>query len=131
MRSFEDLNVYQKARAFRIDVSNVVKGFSIDEKYRLTDQLLRSSRSVTAQIAEGHGRIHSQENIQFCRIARGSLDETHEHLNTALDEGLIDKIIWDDLIEKKTAVIQLLNGYINYPRKSKHGETIHKSQVTE
>ena len=131
MRSFEDLNVYQKARAFRIDVSNVVKGFSIDEKYRLTDQLLRSSRSVTAQIAEGHGRFHYQENIQFCRIARGSLDETHEHLNTALDEGLIDKIIWDDLIEKKTAVIQLLNGYINYLRKSKHGETIHKSQVTE
>ena len=131
MRSFEDLNVYQKARAFRIDVSNVVKGFSIDEKYRLTDQLLRSSRSVTAQISEGHGRFHYQENIQFCRIARGSLDETHEHLNTALDEGLIDKIIWDDLIEKKTAVIQLLNGYINYPRKSKHGETIHKSQVTE
>lgn len=131
MRSFEDLNVYQKARAFRIDVSNVVKGFPNDEKYRLTDQLLRSSRSVTAQIAEGHGRFHYQENIQFCRIARGSLDETHEHLNTALDEGLIDKIIWDDLIEKKTAVIQLLNGYINYLRKSKHGETNHKSQVTE
>ena len=36
----------------------LVKKFPPEEKYRLTDQLLRSSRSITAQIAEGHGRFH-------------------------------------------------------------------------
>jgi four helix bundle protein len=56
------------------------------EKYNLTNQIIRSSRSVTANIAEGFGRYHFQENIQFCRQARGSLVETLDHLYCCLDE---------------------------------------------
>ena len=60
------------------------------KKNRLIDQVIRSSRSITANIAEGHGRYHYQENIQFCRTARGSLTESLDHLICALDEGFID-----------------------------------------
>jgi len=52
--------------------------------------MIRASRSVTANIAEGHGRYHFQENIQFCRQARGSLYELIDHLYVAIDEKYID-----------------------------------------
>jgi len=119
MKSFEELNVYQKARAFRIRISELTRNFPAAEKYRLTDQLIRASRSVTSQIAEGFGRFHYQENIQFCRISRGSLTEIQEHLNTALDEGILDKEKHEELLEEKAEIMRLLNGYINYLKKAK------------
>ncbi|GAB5538070.1 MAG: four helix bundle protein [Salibacteraceae bacterium] len=119
MKSFEDLLVYQKARDFRKSISDMAKDLPSEEKFRLKDQILRSSRSITAQIAEGHGRFHHQENIQFCRIARGSLDETHEHLNLALDEGFITAERHSTLLEMKFEVGRVLNGYINFLIKSK------------
>jgi four helix bundle protein len=66
----------------------LAKSFPKDEKFLLTGQLLDSARSVTANIAEGFGRFHHQENILFCRRSRGSLCETMEHLISAYDEGI-------------------------------------------
>jgi four helix bundle protein len=84
---FYDLPVYQKCRSFRKNISNLInEAFPKAEEYRLKSQLLESSRSVTANIAEGFGRFHYQENIQFCRQARGSLTESMDHLITGFDE---------------------------------------------
>lgn len=63
----DDLIAWQKARAFRNEISKIAKELTPDERYKLTDQLVRASRSVTANMAEGHGRYHYQENTQFCR----------------------------------------------------------------
>lgn len=71
MYQLEELEAWKKARAFRIEISSMAKSLSESEKYRLKDQLIRASRSIAANIAEGHGRFHYQENIQFCRQARG------------------------------------------------------------
>ncbi len=87
--TFEDLEIWRLARNFRKGISAMVRTFPVDEKYRLTDQLIRASRSVTANIAEGYGRFHYQENIQFCRQSRGSLFEIVDHLTVALDQGYI------------------------------------------
>jgi len=77
LKSFEDLECWKAARELRIFVAqHIIPKFSVDEKYALTSQLRRSSRSVSDNIAEGYGRFHYQENIQFCRIARGSLCES-------------------------------------------------------
>jgi four helix bundle protein len=94
MYSFEDMEVWKSARVFRNLVSELVKKFPNEEKFRLTDQIIRSSRSVTSNIAEGFGRFHHQENIQFCRQARGSLVETLDHLICAYDEKFINKTQW-------------------------------------
>ena len=85
-----------------------------EEKFRLTDQMIRASRSVTANIAEGHGRYHYQENIQFCRQARGSLFELIDHLYVALDEEHIDNNDFNNYKSYIDEVIRLLNGYIKY-----------------
>jgi four helix bundle protein len=67
MKSFEDLDCYKKTSALRRKISSLAKTLPADEKYRLTDQLIRAARSVTANIAEGVGRFHYQEYIQYCR----------------------------------------------------------------
>ena len=78
----------------------------------------RASRSVTHNIAEGYGRFHYKENIQFCRVSRGSLHELLDQLITANDESYIT----DEALEKfKKQVfdgLAVLNGYINYLKRA-------------
>jgi len=114
MNSFEDLETWQKCRQFRNDISALVKHFPIEERYRLTDQLIRCSRSVTANIAEGHGRFHYQDNLKFCRNARGSLNETLDHLICACDEEIITSEQLGTLRNKYNECHRMLNGYITF-----------------
>lgn len=53
--SFEDFDAYSWARELRKEISRFCKSLPKDEKYRLKDQILRSSRSVKANIEEGFG----------------------------------------------------------------------------
>jgi len=112
--TFETLEVWIKSRELRKKISKLTKQFPSEEKYRLTDQMIRASRSVTANIAEGHGRFHYQENMQFCRQARGSLFELIDHLYVALDENYIEDEIFKNLKSEIFLIIKLLNGYIKY-----------------
>lgn len=122
-QNFYDLDVYKKCRVFRKEVSNIVKKhFPAHEKYLITAQILDSSRSVTANISEGHGRFHYQENIQFCRIARGSLSETLEHLVTAFDEKYITNEILEKMKKQYDDCLYSLNSYIAYLKRKKEGK---------
>jgi four helix bundle protein len=119
-KSFEDLECWKAARELRFFVSqNILPKFPIDEKYALTSQLKRSSRSVSDNIAEGFGRFHYQENIQFCRIARGSLTEALNQVITALDENYIEEDLLQKFKERFERTKAILNGYINYLGKTK------------
>jgi four helix bundle protein len=119
MNSFKELEVWKACRELRLLIWKSVKTFPPEEKYRLTDQMIRASRSATTQIAEGYGRFHFQENIQFCRISRGSLFELIDHLTVALDSEYISDQEYNDLDQKTVKCIQILNGYINYLVKAK------------
>ena len=114
IQSFEDLECYKDARRLRIEISKFVKHLPKIEEYRLKDQIVRSSRSITANIAEGFGRHHNQENLQFCRIARGSLTETLEHLITAFDEEYITDSQLCNFRIQIEQTHRILNGYIRY-----------------
>ena len=89
IRTFEDLDVWKVCRDLRTQIATIVRTFPKEEQYRLQDQLIRASRSVTANLAEGYGRFHYAENIQFARQARGSLYEIIDHLTVAQEEKLI------------------------------------------
>jgi four helix bundle protein len=117
MDSFEELETWKKCRQLRIEISQLLKTFPDDEKYRLIDQLKRASRSVTANIAEGHGRFHYQDNLKFCRNARGSLNEILDHLICASDETIITDDQLRYLRERYNECFRLLNGYIAFLKK--------------
>ncbi len=115
LKTFEELECYRAGRELRRRISRIVgETFPRSEAFRLSDQIIRSSRSVTANIAEGFGRYHHLESAQFYRQARGSLSETLEHLNTAVDEGLIAETEYASLRELVAETWRLLNGYIAY-----------------
>lgn len=117
-QSFTQLEVWKKSRILKNELKTLSDGFPIDEKYKLVDQLIRSSRSITATIAEGHGRFTFNDQLHFCVIARGSLSETYNHLIDAYDCMYINMDQLKYLKDKIEEVERLLNGYISYLRKN-------------
>ena len=116
-KSFEELEVYKAAREFRKKIYKLIKGLPPEEKYNLDGQMRRASVSLTNNIAEGHGRYHFQENIQFCRISRGSLMELIDDLNTCIDEEYFPLDYLEELKSEGYTVNKMLNGYIAYLKK--------------
>ncbi len=111
-----------------MDVWQMVKAFPPEEKYRLSDQMIRCSRSATAQIAEGYGRFYYLENVHFCRISRGSLTELIHHLSVALDSEYISIQSHDKIEAQIIACIRILNGYIRYLLRAKNGANEEESK---
>ena len=117
MRGFTDLEAWKKAHTLRKDISELVKGFPIEEKYRLSDQIVRSSCSIGNNIAEGHGRVHYVDSKKFFINARGSASETIDHLIISLDEGYVDNDTFERVQANCEECMQLINGYISYLKK--------------
>lgn len=112
--SFTELVAWQKCRAFRKAISMLVKEFPQDEKFRLTDQLIRASRGPSANIAEGFGRFSEKDNVRFCRMAKSSLFESQDHLSAAFDEKYIDKATLNLHWALPQEAIRIINGYIRH-----------------
>lgn len=119
-RDFTELDVWKLAHEFRIKIYELTKFINNDEKYNVTSQIRRSACSVGANIAEGHGRYHFQENIQFCRQARGSLAETRDWLIFVRDAKLSSNASLIDMcMELSLKIAPKLNGYISYLKNQK------------
>jgi four helix bundle protein len=119
IKSFEDLEVWQFCRELRKRLTKLAKYLPGEEKFRLADQIIRAARSVTNNLAEGYGRFHYQENIQFCRQSRGSLYELIDHLIICLDDDYINNDEFTKYRDDCIRGIQLMNGYIRYLSKQK------------
>ena len=85
-----------------------------EEKYNAGSQIRRAVFSITANIAEGYGRYHYQEGIQFYRIARASLYELKDHLISCHDLNFISDELYQHGINLIESAKTTLNGYIKY-----------------
>ena len=119
LKSFEELKCWQEALTLRKLIRLFLDTLPKNEDFRLKDQLIRCTRSVTNNIAEGYGRFNYQENIQFCRISRGSLYEIIDHLIIAKEEAYIMDGEYLLIKEQINKCLALLNGYINYLKNAK------------
>ncbi len=119
IESFEDLFVYQKAREFSRKIAALVKKLPADERNKLKDQMTRARRSITNNVAEGYGRFHYQENIQYCRQSRGSICEIIDDLIECRDENYIDDKEFYSSREDAYSLIKIVNKYIAYLKKAK------------
>jgi four helix bundle protein len=118
----EDFELYNCARSFRKKAYSLIRLLPSEEKYCLGSQMRRAAISVTNNIAEGHGRWHYQENIQFCRTSRGSVGELIDDFNVCIDEGFGTRDFVEFLKSDARQLIARINSYIAYLRRSKQGE---------
>lgn len=110
----DDLEVFQLS----IDIADEIWFSVADWNYLAKDtvrkQLIRSSDSIAANIAEGYGRYFYKENKQFCFYSRGSILETKTWLLKAKNRKLISLSAYEKLITKLEIIHKKLNTYIKF-----------------
>jgi len=114
VQRFEDLKVWQAARALRSELRALMRGSQFKHEYELRSQILRAALSVMANIAEGFERSTTKEFIQFLFIAKGSVGELRSHLVALLDDNFISNEQYNELAEKSTAISKQLSSFIQY-----------------
>ena len=101
IKTFLDLDVYNLSRQLAKEIFQLTLQFPAEEKYSLTDQIRRSSRSIKANIAEGWGkRIYINNFKRHLVDSNGSLEETKSWLISALDCNYISEEIFSGFITK-------------------------------
>ncbi|HXQ01375.1 MAG TPA: four helix bundle protein [Candidatus Udaeobacter sp.] len=123
-RTFEDLDVYKKAREFRKRMYAAARKLPDFEKYELGRQIRRVAVSLSNNIAEGHGRYHYLDEIKFQLQSRGSLAELLDDLNVCQDEDYLPTAEIVELKERAKEVQRLINGYIRFLRERKAGASL-------
>ena len=116
------LKIWVRSKDFAINIyRRVLLLLPAEEKWNLNQQLRRSSLSISANIPEGYGRFYYQENVRFCYVARGSLEETLSHLTFALEMNYISSELYSEFETEGEEIDKMLNGYIGFLKKSKQG----------
>jgi four helix bundle protein len=118
MRGYRDLKVYQLAYKLAMDIFNISKSFPKEERYSLTDQIRRSSRSVAANIAEGF-RKRRYPNMFVSKMADADSEtaETQVWLDFAFDCRYLSKERHDELIIGYEGIGKMLGSMIRSPEK--------------
>ena len=113
--SFEDMTVWQKAMEFAQKIYAITETLPRKEDYGLTSQIRRSAVSVPGNIAEGFGRKHTKDKMNFYYASRGSLTESKSHLIYGERVGYFKeldckelKALSDDVMKELNAVISTL-----------------------
>jgi four helix bundle protein len=110
---FERLDVYRLSEKLADEICRTVGPWDWFAKDTIGKQLVRATDSIGANIAEGSGRFHHQENRRFVRIARGSLYETRHWLRRAYRRGLLQDETVDTLKPLIAELGPRLNAYLS------------------
>ena len=114
-RDFTTLDCWIKARKVKLFFFNeILPKLPPEEKYQLASQIKNAIISITANIAEGYGRYHFKESVQFYRISRGSEYELKDHLITCYDFNYIDEETFSRGLGLLEDAKISINGFINY-----------------
>jgi len=113
-KGYKDLKVYKLAYKLAMEIFQSTRSFPKEEKYSLTDQITRSSRSVTANLAEAwKKRRYSKMFISKVIDAAGEAGETEVWLNYSLDCGYITKDKYVYFVDGYDQVNRMLYGMID------------------
>jgi four helix bundle protein len=120
MGSFRDLKVYKKAFELSMFIFNESKSFPADEKYGLTSQIRRSSRSVCSNLGEGYRkRIYPAHFVSKCSDADMENSETQVWLDFAVECKFISKEKYDDYLSRSEEIGLMINHMIENPERYK------------
>ncbi len=111
---YEDLDVWNKAVEFAVEVIDLVENVTTDRKhYRLLEQIESSSASVSMNIAEGKGRYSKKEFVQYLYISRGSLYEAMTLLEIFKRKEWISQKSFSGFEQRGKEIASMLKGLIN------------------
>jgi four helix bundle protein len=122
IRSFEDLEVWQKSKTLTLQIYQIANHFPKDEVYGITSQIKRAALSVPANIAEGFGRYHFLDKAKFYLNARGSLYELKSHLIIAKELQFIKGDNIADMLQIIEELSLQMNNLIKATRKLRKNE---------
>ena len=113
IRNHKELKVYQDAFSAAMEIFKLVKTFPADERYSLTDQILRSSRSVCGNISEGWRKRRYPKLFENKMIdADGEAAETQNWLDFAFACEYITEEKYSELYQKYEEILAMLNSMI-------------------
>lgn len=110
---FEQLEVWQKARAFAVLIYRITQKFPREETFGLQSQIRRASVSTVSNIAEGSDRKSDVEFVRYLRMALTSLEEVVTQLYLALDLGYITQEEFNRAYAEANRLAAMINGLIN------------------
>jgi four helix bundle protein len=113
-KKYTDLDVWKEARVLVSKIYTLTRPFPKEEQFCLTNQLRRCVVSIPSNIAEGCGRNHKKDSLQFFYIARGSLYEVETQLYLSFDLQYIAESELNVTLAQLETVRKLLNGFIRY-----------------
>ena len=117
-RGFRDLKVYQLSYKLALEIFELTKSFPKEEKYSLIDQIRRSARSVSTNIAEAwYKRKYPKSFISKLVDAAGEAGETEVWIDFSFAHGYLDIEKQEYFIEKYNEVGKMLSSMINQPDK--------------
>ncbi|MEK7442578.1 MAG: four helix bundle protein [Chloroflexota bacterium] len=108
VKSYRDLEVWQRAVNFSVQLYQVTEEFPKSEQYGLTNQMRRASVSIASNIAEGHGRS-DPEFGRYLFIARGSLAELETQMEIAKRIGYLKESTYVQMTEESNILGKQLN----------------------
>jgi len=118
VRHFRDLDVYQNALQTGLHVFGLTKQFPNEERFALTDQIRRSSRSVCANIAEAwRKRRYTAAFISKLNDAEGEAAESQVHIEFAFHHGYVSEAEFQEIDEAYERVLGQLVRMIDHPEK--------------
>ena len=118
MQDFRNLRVWQKNRAFTLDIYRATAVFPADERFGLTSQMRRCVIRIGACIAEGTGRKTRKDTLHFFQTSFSSATELLHHLISALDLGYITQAVYDELDRKLEEIRKMLSSLMKKLRGS-------------
>jgi four helix bundle protein len=110
IRSFKDLQAWQRAHDLAIQTYVLTKKFPKEELFGIVNQMRRAAVSVPSNIAEGFSRNSSKEKSQFYAISKGSLTELESQFLIARDLGYISTQEFADIDSKIDRVGKIITG---------------------
>jgi len=119
IKSFNDLLVWQRAHRLFLEMVKLVEKLPKNRVATvISDQILRSVSSISANIAEGYGR-RGKDYERFLTIARGSTTESEDWLMKMKDLGLMEEYIYKRIMGECEEIIRMINGLLSSLRKKR------------
>ena len=130
-RSFEELEIWKKARVFANKIYDLTAEGSFAKDYSLKDQINRSAGSVMDNIAEGFERGGNREFITFLSYSKGSAGETRSQLYRAFDRKHIDENTFEELRDEALLISKMISTFMTYLQRSDlKGSKFHEPDIT-